>query len=65
MSTNLLGLPALLVFFLLSWLILRSRRVSWIDATVFTLFGFYLASSTFAHFVSALVNNLATLAGGW
>jgi hypothetical protein len=60
----LLGLPAVLVFFLLSYMIVRSRRVSWIDVTVFVLFGFYLGQSGFAHFVSTLVSLVTHLVGG-
>ena len=63
-SDNLLGLPAVLVFFVLTYLIIRSRRVGWLDAIVFVLFGFYLAHSGFAHFVSSLVSLLVHLVGG-
>jgi hypothetical protein len=63
-GNNLLGLPAVLIFFLLSYLIIRSRRVSWIDVVVFVLFGFYLGQSGFAHFVSSLVSLLVHLVGG-
>lgn len=59
-----LGLPAVLVFAVLSYLIIRSRRVSWIDVIVFVLFGFYLGGSGFAKFVDALVSVVTNMVGG-
>lgn len=61
---DLLGLPAVLIFGLLAWLILRSRRVSLLDALVFMLFGFYLASTWFASFVNELVTSIPHLFRG-
>jgi hypothetical protein len=63
-SNTLLGLPAVLIFFVLSYLIIRSRRVSWIDVIVFVLFGFYLGGSGFAKFVDAVVSLVTHLVGG-
>lgn len=61
---DLLGLPAVLIFGLLAWMILRSRRVSVLDAVVFLLFGFYLASTWFADFINELVTAVPHLFGG-
>jgi hypothetical protein len=61
---DLLGLPAVLIFGLLAWMILRSRRVSIVDALVFLLFGFYLASTWFATFINALVTSIPHLFRG-
>lgn len=61
---DLLGLPAVLIFGLLAWMILRSRRVSLLDAVVFLLFGFYLASTWFAGVVGGLVAAVAHIFGG-
>lgn len=61
---DLLGLPAVLIFGLLAWMILRSRRVSLLDAAVFLLFGFYLASTWFATFINELVTSVPHIFGG-
>lgn len=61
---DLLGLPAVLIFFLLAWQILSSRRVSVVDALVFMLFGFYLATTWFASFINELVTAVPHIFGG-
>ena len=63
-GNNLLGLPALFVFGLLAYVIIRSRRVMWFEVTVFVLFGFYLGESGFARFVSGLVSLVTHWVGG-
>ena len=62
--TSMLGLPAVLIFALLSYMNIRSRRVSWIDVAVFVLFGFYLGGSGFAKFVNDVVSLVTHLVGG-
>lgn len=61
---SVIGMPILLILFLLCWQFLSSRRVGWWEAITFTLFGFYLATSMFAHLVSSLVSSFAALVGG-
>lgn len=63
-GSDLLGMPAVLIFGLLAWMILRSRRVSVLDAVVFLLFGFYLASTWFAAFINQLMTVVPRIFGG-
>jgi hypothetical protein len=63
-GNTLMGLPAVVVFGLLSYMIVRSRRVSWIDVWIFVLFGFYLGGTGLAKFINALVVTIPNMIGG-
>ena len=64
MSAHLLGVPAVLLFGTLAFMITRSRRVSYIDVWVFVLFGFYLGGTGVGTFLSAMVNAAFHVFGG-
>lgn len=59
-----LGFPPVIIFGLLTYMILRSKRVSYIDVFVFVLFGFYLGSTKLAPAINAIVHTIPKLWGG-
>jgi hypothetical protein len=64
MSAHLLGIPALLFFFILVVFVLRSRRVSWLDVVILVCFGYYLGGSTFGVLLNEIVTDLGSIVGG-
>jgi hypothetical protein len=64
MSAHLLGIPAVLLFGLLGWMIERSGRVTALDAWVFVLFGFYLGGTGLGTVVQNVVSTIINAVGG-
>ena len=64
MSAHLLGIPALLFFFILVVFVIRSRRVSWLDVAILVCFGYYLGGSTFGTLLNEIVTDLGSIVGG-
>ena len=64
MGAHLLGIPALLFFFILVVFVVRSRRVSWLDVAILVCFGYYLGGSTFGELLNGVVTDLGTIVGG-
>ncbi len=62
--THIFGVPALLLFAVLSFFILRSRRVSWIDFWVFILTGYYLGGTGLGDTLGGIVNAVFHVIGG-
>lgn len=62
--THIFGVPAVLLFAALSFFIVRSRRVSWIDVWVFVLTGYYLGGTGVGTFLGAIVNAAFHVIGG-
>ena len=59
-----MGLPPLLFFTVLAFMVIRSGRVSWLDVVIFVCFGYYLGGSTFGRMLNAVVVDINTLIGG-
>jgi len=64
MNAHLLGIPALLFFFILVVFVIRSRRVSWLDVAILVCFGYYLGGSTFGDILNGIVTDFGTIFGG-
>lgn len=64
MGAHLLGIPALMFFFILVVFVIRSRRVSWLDVAILVCFGYYLGGSTFGELLNGIVTDLGTIVGG-
>jgi len=64
MGAHLLGIPAVLLFGLLGWMIERSGRVAALDAWVFVLFGFYLGGTGLGTVLSDVVSTVINAIGG-
>jgi hypothetical protein len=54
-----IGIPALLFFFILTVFVVRSRRVSWFDVVILVMFGFYLNGSSVGHLLNQIVKNFS------
>ena len=65
MGAHLLGIPAVLLFGLLGYMIERSRRVSPLDAWIFVLFGYYLAGTGVGTLLNALVQAAGNVIGSF
>jgi hypothetical protein len=61
--TNVIGIPALLFFFILTVFVVRSRRVSWLDVAILVCFGFYLNGSSVGEILNGIVHDLGNLFG--
>jgi hypothetical protein len=63
-NAHLLGIPALVFFTILAFMVIRSGRVSWLDVFIFVCFGYYLGGSTVGGLLNGFVSALASLVGG-
>ncbi len=54
-----IGIPALLFFFILTVFVVRSRRVSWFDVVILVMFGFYLNGSSVGRLLNQIVKNFS------
>ena len=63
MSAHLLGIPALIFFTILAFMVIRSGRTSWLDVFIFVCFGYYLAGSVAGSLLNDFVSTVGSLAG--
>jgi hypothetical protein len=62
--TNIIGIPALLFFSILTVFVVRSRRVNWFDVAILICFGFYLNGSSLGEILNGIVHDLTGIFGG-
>lgn len=53
-----IAFPAVIIFGGLAWLLLRSRTIRPLEATIVSLFGFFLASTGLGHGMAVLIDDV-------
>lgn len=53
-----IALPAVIIFGLVSWLLLRSRMIRPLEAVIVGLFGFFLAATTLGHGLATFMDDV-------
>lgn len=64
MGTHLLGVPAVVLFMALGWMVERSGRISALDAWIVFLAGFFLGGTGVGTVLTQIFQTIANAIGG-